>query len=438
MVSSAEMLARPRKLLPYGPKAARFAARDPKLDAFITILEGSVRSSKTWAMMPKIIQLCGYKVAGHRVITGVSKQTVYNNVLSDLIEVIGQRRCTYNRQSGELTMMGVKWLVLGAKDEGSEKYVRGLTIGCGVSDELVLQPPSFVKMLLNRMSPVGARFYATTNPDTPFHYVKTGLIDNEEMRKSGQLEVIHFNLDDNPHLSADYRANLKRLYSGVFYQRYVLGLWVVAEGSIYKDCWDEDKMLYCDEDKQQPHRTTSECYIGVDCGVDHPQVYLDVIDDGNILWFHSEYFWDSNDPEMMRQKTDREYADDLEVFLKKSPNAQVILPPECASFEAELVQRGIWLCQADNDVLDGIKLVSSLMGMRMLRFRVNKECRKGRCVCGTQCCARTYKEIPSYSWDPKARLRGEEKPLKVRDDCNDVVRYVCKTKIPMWRLQVAA
>jgi PBSX family phage terminase large subunit len=436
MSAAAPAIDRPRKVLPYGEKAARFASRAPRLDRFITIMEGSIRSSKTWAMIPKFIQLCRYPVQGHRVITGVSKQTVYNNVLDDLIEVFGPRKCSYNRQSGELVMLGTKWLVIGAKDEGSEKYVRGLTVGIAVNDELVLQPPSFVKMLLNRMSPEGARFYATTNPDTPFHYVYTDLINNQALLNAGQIEVIHFEIDDNPNLTDQYKANLKRLYSGVFYQRYVLGLWVVAEGGIYRDCWNEDLLTYTDDDPQ-PSRNTGGGYIGVDCGVDHPQVYLEVIDDGRVLHFHREYYWDSNDPEMMRQKTDGQYADDLQEFMKPCPNAQVIIPPECASFEAELVTRGIWHTDADNEVMEGIKLVSSLMNLRLFRVRVNKQCRKGRCVCKTQCCARLYKEIPSYVWDPKAKLRGIEQPLKVKDDGNDAARYVCKTKIPAWRLAAA-
>jgi PBSX family phage terminase large subunit len=434
MSAATSLSLRPKKILPYGEKAARFASTRPEEDAFITILEGSVRSSKTWTMIPKFIQLCRYEVEGHRVITGVSKQTVYNNILDDLMEVVGSRHCTYNRQSGDLTLLGRKWLCVGAGDESAEKRIRGLTVGVAVCDELVLQPPSFVKMLLNRMSPKGARFYATTNPGTPFEWCFTDLIQNEELRKHGQLKSLHFTLDDNPNLTEIYKANLKRLYTGVFFQRYVLGLWVVAEGSIYKDCYNEDALTYTDDDEQKPSRNTGEGYISVDCGVDHPQVYLDVVDDGKILWFHREYYWDSNDPEMARQKTDGQYADDLQEFMKPCPNSQVIIPPECASFEAELVLRGLWLTTADNEVMEGIKLVSSLMNLKLIRVRVNPQCRKGKCICGTQCCARLYKEIPSYAWDPKAKLRGEEKPLKVNDHCVDSMRYAAKTKIPLWRL----
>jgi hypothetical protein len=440
-----EQLQQERRVLPFGEKARKFCLRDPRDDRRINILEGSVRSAKTWAMIPKILTLCAYKVQGHRVIFGVSKQTIYNNVLSDLFDLLGAHNYSFNRQTGELYILGVKWLVIGAKDEGSEKYVRGLTVGIAVGDELVLIPPSFVRMMLNRMSPDGARFYATTNPDSPLHYVKTDLLDNAELRAKGEIWSEHFDLYDNPNITGKsdytpegkkandaYRSYLKMLYKGVYYQRFVLGLWVVAEGSIYKDCWSED-LLYDDstapEGLRVPNHGHVERYIGTDCGVDHPQVYLDVLDDGTTLWFDREYFWDSNNLEMDdatgkmlggSQKTDREYADDLEEFLKDAPNAQVILPPECASFRAELIQRGIWLTDADNEVLDGIKMVCSMMNLK--RIRVHRRCK--HLLAG----------IATYVWDQKAKLRGVEQPLKKGDDCCDAKRYVVKTKIASWRL----
>lgn len=409
-------------LKPFGEKAFNFAFRHPKDDARINILEGAVRSAKTWSMLPKLLQLCEYDVQGWRVITGVSKQTVYNNVLNDLFDLIGARNYDYNRQTGELNMFGSQWLVIGAKDEGSEKYVRGLTVGVAYGDEGVLQPPSFIRMLLNRMSPYGARAYFTTNPDSPHHPFKVELLDNKELRANGSLWSEHFDLDDNPNLDPAYKRHLKALYKGVYYQRFVLGLWVVAEGAIYKDCWDED-ILY--DDSTAPKRLRGELkveeYIGVDCGVDHPQVYLYVIDDGTTLWVDNEYYWDSR--KEMRQKTDREYRVDLEKFMAESggKNAQVIIPPECASFDAELTQAGVWHIDADNDVTEGIKITSSLMGLRRLRIHRDR-------------CPQTVRTVPTYVWDPKKALRGLEEPMKIDDDPPDALRYVIKTKIAPWRL----
>lgn len=432
-----------RKILPYGEKARRFAIRHPKDDKKINVLEGAIRSAKTWTMIPKIIQLLDYEVKGHKLITGVSKQTIYNNVLTDLFEVLGPSNYSYNRQSGELVMMGDLWQVMGAKDEGSEKYIRGMTVGVVVDDEMTLKPKSFLMMLLNRLSPAGARFYGTTNPDNPFHYVKTDIIDNQELRDGNNLFVEHFGLDDNPNVTGvsdltpegkkqndAYKKYLKTMYKGVYYLRYILGQWVVAEGAIYRDSWSDDESTY-----DGPTPTYVDNYIGVDCGVVHPQVYLDCKDDGDTLWFDREYYWDSE--VQMRQKTNGEYADDLVEFAKASPDAQIILPPEVASFDLECRNRGLWVTDADNDVPEGIKMVSSLMALRKIKFRRAKTCIT-ECVCGKQCCTQTVKEIPSYAWDPKKALRGLEEPIKQKDDGCDAVRYVVKTKVPRWRIGLAA
>jgi PBSX family phage terminase large subunit len=371
-------------------------------------------------MIPKIFQLCEYPVAGWKLITGVSKATIYNNVLNEVFEIAGPRNYEYNRQTGELNLMGSSWLCCGAKDEGSERYIRGLTVGVAYADELVLLPPSFIRMLLNRLSPAGARFYATTNPDSPFSYVKTDLLDNKELQKNGAIWSEHFDLDDNPNLDPAYKKHLKALYSGVYYKRFVEGLWVVAEGAIYKDCFSED-LLY--DDLTAPSRLRGELkaeeYIGVDCGVDHPQVYEYAIDTGTDLYFDDEYFYDSKIE--MKQKTEREYRLDLEKFMAKcgGKNAQVIIPPECASFDAELTEAGIWHTDADNDVENGIKTFSSLMGLKRVHFH------RDRCK---------HLQIQTYSWNPKRSLLGKEEPLKVKDDAPDAARYLVHTKIPAWRL----
>lgn len=414
------------KILPFGKKARTFARRYPSLDRRITILEGSVRSSKTWAMLAKFPSLCHYKVDGHRVITGVSKQTIYQNVLSDIFDVLGPSNYNYNRQTGELDIMGVKWLVIGAKDEGSEKYVRGMTIGLLYADELVLQPRSFVMMAMNRLSPKGARMYATTNPDSPYHYVKTEIIDNKALRDAGDLEVLHFTLDDNPNLTEDYKAFVKRAYVGVYYQRFILGLWVVAEGAIYGSCWSE---ALCYDGPCPINTETAEQTIAIDCGVGHPQVYLQIFDNGTDVYVDREYVWES--VATMRQKTDGQYADDLEDFMDggnkagmpgvKSPGALVVIPPECASFEAELVARGIWHTDADNDVTEGIKMTSSMMALRNIHFSRER-------------CPKTISKLPAYAWDPKKALRGIEEPIKQMDDECDAVRYFVKTRISPYRI----
>ena len=424
-------------LKPFGKKAYEFAFRHPSEDKFINLLWGTIRSSKTWAMMAKTVRLLSYKTepGAHNIIFGVTKQTVKNNVLDDLFTLLGPSNYTFNRQSGELNMMGDPWLVFGAKDEGSEKFVRGLTIGKAVGDELTKVPFSFTQMVQNRLSVRGSRFYATTNTDTPFHPVKTDILDR--LANTDLLWEQKFTLADNPWNRPGYYEDLCKMYppGSLYYQRFVLGEWVTGEGAIYKDVWSEE-LLYDDEpwvmSNGKPGRVALpflrnqndivERCIPVDCGVDHPQVYQDVIDDGKDVWFDREYVWDSK--ETNRQKTDRQYREDLEEFLKKAPGAQVILPPECASFEAELAQCGIWYCIADNEVLDGIKAVATMMALKRIHFHRRN-------------CPLTIQRLQTQVWDAKASLRGIEQPLKQNDDEADAVRYYCKTKIPAWRLASA-
>ena len=446
-------------LKPFTPRVARFALRPPEYDARINVLHGAVRSAKTWALHPKALALTRYDVGGVGLFTGVSKQTIYTNVLNDLFTLIGPENYTYNRQSGELTLFGSRWLVMGAKDEGSEKYVRGATVGRVIGDELTLMPKSFVMMLLNRMSPDNARAYFTTNPDNPQHYVKKELLDNRKLIDAGTLFSMHFTLADNPHVSEAYKTYLNSLYAGVFRERFVLGRWVVASGAIYRDSWSDD-LLYDDATRPKGLLVAgsyAERYVPVDYGTDHPQVYFDIFDDGKTLWVEREYVWDSHaatfdhddarwvprdshTQQTVRQKTDAQYADDLEEFLHArfnhatgrwepgnknvAPDAQVILPPECASFEAELVQRGIWYCIANNDVMDGIRTVSSALTRRLIRIHKDN-------------CPVLVAHLPNYQWDEKAAARGVEQPLKKDDDPEDCLRYGVHTKLAPWRLQQA-
>jgi len=120
------------------------------------------------------------------------------------------------------------------------------------------------------------------------------------------------------------------------------------------------------------------------------------------------------------QKTDKQYVDDLIAFMGPNCDAQVIVPPEAASFDAELTQRGIWKIDADNEVMDGIRMVSTMLQRRLIRIH-------RRCCC-------LIERLQTYAWDEKAALRGEEQPLKVKNDEPDALRYGVKTKIHAWRL----
>jgi len=405
----------------FGPKALQFAMRPPELDRTINILEGAVRSGKTWCLHPKTLYCCQYPVAGRKIITGVSKQSVYNNVLSDLFKILGPRNYNYSRDNGQLKLGNSDWLVIGAKDEGSEKYIRGMTVGVAICDEISLMPQSFFQMLLSRMSPEGARLYGTTNPDNPYHWLKKNYLDNEGLRTNGTLWSQHFTMADNPNLSERFVESQKKLYTGFFYKRFIEGLWVIAEGAIYKDSWSEE-LLYDAKDEPVGLRQRGghqQRIIAVDYGTTNPMVFLDIYDDGKLFWVVREYYW--NSVAEMRQKTDAEYVDDLVAFIGPENNAMVIVDPAAASFKAEMFKRGIWQADADNDVNEGIRITSMVLNQRLVRF-----CR--------QTTTKTVQEMQTYAWDAKAAQRGEEKPLKTHDHGPDAFRYFAKTQVPHWRL----
>jgi PBSX family phage terminase large subunit len=413
----------------FGRKAHEFITRHPSQDKKYNLLEGSVRSSKTYAVDAKlIVHLCLYKVEGKRVICGNTKQQVYKNVLLDLFAVIGSKNYKYNQQNGELWLFGTQWFVIGAKDEGSYKQILGMTIGLAICDEWSEFPRSFTMQLFLRMSPAGARLYATTNPATPQHYLYTEVIHGKDYQRD--LEVIHFTLADNPNIGTNEKRQIIASQTGVYYLRYILGLWVVAEGAIYKDAWSLS-LLY--DETNRPIGLYGpggwiQHVITVDYGTTNPCVFLEALDDGHRAWIDREYYWDS--VREMRQKTDSQYADDLEAFIAGTrltgvaPRPKIIIDPSAASFKIECQKRGLWIVDADNDVDNGIRRMANLMAAG--RVRVHRDCKDFQ------------REVPIYEWDKDKAERGEEAPIKANDHAMDAGRYLLADLFPDWRLAIAA
>jgi PBSX family phage terminase large subunit len=414
--------------LNYGSRVRNFALRPMHQDKRINILDGSVRSGKTWALHPKILHASSTNCAirGWRILFGQTYDSVYSNVLKDLFDLIGDRYYSYSKHSGHLRIFDTEWRVLSARDEGSEKFLRGATVGVAIGDELVLTPEGFFKMMLTRMSPAGARLYASTNPDNPMHWLNQDYLLNKTIERD--LYHLHMTMDDNPNLEPDFVDAQKRLYKGVFYKRFIQGLWVMAEGAIWGDAWDDD-MLYCDFDCVENH---AHSYVPIalknagghidhwfsnDYGIDHPHVYLDFWDDGETVWLDREWVWDSN--ERLKQLTDGQYADKLIEFMGPHRGAQVVIPPDALSFRQECINRGIWVTVAKNEVTEGIQTVAGMMAARKLRINCK--------------CLRVRRGIMSYVWDPLAAKHGLEEPLKQNDDEADALRYGMHTKIQKWR-----
>lgn len=418
---------------PFGRKSHDFIMREPQYDKRYTLAIGSVRSAKTFTLDAKtIVQLCRYQIPPNakRLMTGATKQTLYRNVLIDLFNIAGQSNYSYNQSTGELWLFGKQWFCLGAKDEASYRQILGMTVGVSVGDEVVEYPKSFLAQMFLRMSPAGARWYGSTNTGNPYCYLKSEVIDSPSF--ADDLEVINFNLNDNPNIDEIAKRAIIASQTGVYYKRYILAQWVVAEGSIYRDSFSEADNLFDGEVtvdgkliQLQPEpiglRNAGghvDHWFAIDPGVDHVQAHLEFYDDGDVIWITREQRWDSR--KEMRMKTDGQYVDDLITF--GAEKHQVIVPPEAASLKAELINRGMWMTEADNSVSEGIHTVSTMFARRKLRIS-----KRG--------CPELAKRVPNYCWDERAAKLGKEQPLKVEDDDNDAMRYGVHGKIPDWRVR---
>ena len=280
--------------------------------------------------------------------------------------------------------------------------------------KLSLMPESFVNQATARCSVDGSKYWFNCNPDGPYHWFKVNWIDKAEEKK---LVYLHFMMDDNLSLSERIKARYRSKYSGVFYKRYILGLWVAAEGIIY-DMFDTAKHVI---DKTTV--SIGQKYVSVDYGTQNATVFLLWEKNQKGQWVcKKEYYYSGRDEDS--QKTDGEYANDMEKFTDGLEIERIIIDPSAASFIAELKKRGFRIKKANNDVLDGIRFVGNMLNLGMILFH--------------ESCQETIKEFASYIWDDKALERGEDKPVKQHDHCMDAVRYFAYTIIRRerkWRVK---
>ncbi|MDN6030229.1 MAG: PBSX family phage terminase large subunit [Lactococcus plantarum] len=296
--------------------------------------------------------------------------------------------------------------IFGGKDERSQDLIQGITLAGMFFDEVALMPESFVNQATGRLSVDGSKMWFNCNPDGPYHWFKVNWIDKISDKN---LIYLHFTMDDNLSLSERIKKRYRSMYSGVFYKRYILGLWTVAEGIIY-DMFDMAKHVY----DQATDFMLDDIYISIDYGTQNATVFLLWRKGKDGIWYCTKEFYYSGRDEK-KQKTDKEFADELEEFTKGFKIKKIIVDPSAASFIAELKQRGFRIKKAKNDVIDGIRFVGSLLNEEKIQF--SKEC------------VNTLKEFNSYIWDVKATDRGEDKPVKTNDHAMDAVRYFCYTII---------
>lgn len=298
-------------------------------------------------------------------------------------------------------------LISGGADRGSEAKIKGQTFGSVYITEVNECAEVFVKECFARtLSSRDRKIFMDLNPKGPQHWFYIDLLNfYDKSAAEGTItgyNYEHFTVLDNLSMSSDQLRTLLLSYDkkSFWYTVDILGLRTAPEGVIY-DMWSNEN-TFLPETLQEGWKTVCAHYVGVDYGTSNATVFLDAYDDGATYWIDREYYYDGRAER--RQKTDEQYADDLDAFLEGRKDAIIIIDPAAASFITALRNRGYMIKPADNAVRDGLRVVSTLMSKRLIRVRADA-------------CPNLIREISGYVWDEKARLRGEEAPVKVDDHC---------------------
>ena len=397
---------------PFSPKALDFLERST---ARLNILHGSVRSSKTICCSVRWLDYIQNGPKGDLAMLGKTTATLQRNVLNDIFDIVGPKNYKWvNRQQGELRIFGRRIYCFGANNEDAESKIRGATFAGALCDEVNLYPQSVFNQLMARMSIAGAKCFCNCNPDSPYHWFYTDYITNDAIKDK---EVWHFLMTDNLSLDPDYIRSLSQMYTGVWYERMIEGKWVAAEGRIY-DNFDPaihmiDTQAFLEEYYKDNSRLSVRWLVGCDYGTSTVMSWglYAKLPNGTILKV-KEYYWDAIKEKV--QKTDSEFANEFEQFVRGYKPWAVYCDPSAASWKVELARRGFRVQNANNDVLSGIRVVAKSLNMKT--FLIDKSCEN------------TQKEYASYAWDRQAQLNGIDRPIKAHDHTCDTDRYVVYTE----------
>lgn len=383
------------------------------------IADGSIRSGKTVCMSLSFIMWAMESFNGQNfAICGKTIGSVRKNVISPLKQMLLTRGYAVNDRRAD-QMLEIRWhgkenyfYLYGGKDERSQDLIQGITLAGILMDEVALMPRSFVEQATARCSVEGSKEWFNCNPSSPMHPFKTEFLDRcNELR----LLHIHFELDDNLSLSEEKKNQYRTKYQGVFFKRYILGLWCAAEGIIYG--------MY--EDAKEPRfgGVGRDYALSIDYGTLNAFAAGLWAFDGEVWHMTDEYYYSGRDTG--RQKTDDQYLHDLEAFvdknipqeawprIKQDGGLMTIVDPSAASFITALRQRSnkFRVRPADNAVLDGIRDTATCLQDGKIKI--------------ADTCKETWKEFAGYVWDDDPAV---DKPVKVNDHSMDQIRYLIRTK----------
>lgn len=380
----------------------------PVKDSFGIIADGSIRSGKSLAMSLSFVLWAMTSFNGQSFgMCGKTVGSFRRNVLCWLKVMLAGRgynvkdKLSENRVIISSGAVENDFYIFGGKDERSQDLIQGVTLAGVLLDEVALMPESFVSQATARCSVKGSKLWFNCNPSYPSHWFKTDWID---CAKDKGLLYLHFTMEDNLSLAEDIKERYRSMYTGVFYERFILGLWVLAQGVIYP--------MYKESIGKPPEKVKPSQYvISIDYGTQNAFAALLWAKYGNVWYAVREYYYSGRNEGI--SKTDGEYLEDLNKWREDIKGClYTIIDPSAASFITLLRRNGTKyrVKKADNDVLDGIRDTATSLKNGYIRIMPDLK--------------NFDMEINGYVWDES---EIEDRPIKVNDHLMDAMRYFVRT-----------
>ena len=369
------------------------------------ICDGAVRSGKTMAMGLGFFLWAMTCFDGQRFgICGKTIEALRRNVMAEImpkVEALGgqwKEKRSENLVTVRFHGRENRFYIFGGRDESSASLIQGITFAGVLLDEVALLPRSFVEQACARCSVTGSRLWFNCNPAGPSHWFYRTWILEAEKRNALRL---HFTMEDNPSLSEQIRERYRRLYTGVFYRRFILGQWAQAEGRVYD--FFEPEMV-----GMAPERC-DKWYISCDYGTVNP-TSMGLWGRSGETWYRVKEFY-FNSREQQRQMTDEEYAAAMAQLAGDRSITAVIVDPSASSFIEVLRRKGWHVQKASNDVISGIRMTSDALKQRQI------------VIC--EGCSDCIREMDEYVWDLSDGSHDRVK--KEHDHAMDDMRYFVST-----------
>ena len=373
------------------------------------ICDGAVRSGKTVSMtLAFIMWAMSHFDRTNFAICGKTVQSAERNILIPFQTIEGLPYHLDYKTSKRILIARCGdtenyFYLFGGKDERSYSLIQGITLAGVLFDEVALMPRSFVDQAIARtLTYPDKKLWFNCNPDSPSHWFYQEWILHPEAHNAVHL---HFLMQDNPVMTQETIQAAESMFSGVFYDRYILGKWVVAEGRVYPQ-FSEHPDTYILHGSTQgmdgqffvsiDYGTLNPCSMGLWCVQGRQAVRIKE-------WYH--------DGRKEGQMTDEEYYQALEELTRGYYIRKVVVDPSAASFLETIRRHGKFTAwKADNDVLDGIRVVSSMLQSGMIKIH--------------ESCTDAIREFGLYRWDEG---KNSDTVLKENDHAMDDIRYFCYT-----------